>query len=87
MLDTATIHAYIPVSDVLRARKFYEETLGLKPRSLYAGGAIYECGGATAFLEGQHRHGRRGQDRMVQGHRGEHPGHQPEPLTAAVTSR
>ena len=50
MLDTATIHAYIPVSDVLRARKFYEETLGLQPRSFYAGGVIYQCGGATAFM-------------------------------------
>src|ERR1700741_2858369 len=50
MLDTATIHAYIPVSDVLRARKLYEETLGLKPRSFYAGGVVYECGGAGVFM-------------------------------------
>ena len=50
MLDTATIHAYIPVSDVLRARKFYEEKLGLKPKSMYAGGVTYECGGATVFM-------------------------------------
>jgi predicted enzyme related to lactoylglutathione lyase len=50
MLTDATIHAYIPVADVLRARKFYEETLGLKPRSFYAGGVIYQCGGATAFM-------------------------------------
>ena len=50
MLSTATIHAYIPVSDVSRARKFYEEKLGLAPKAMYAGGVIYECGGASAFM-------------------------------------
>ena len=50
MLSDATIHAYIPVSDVSRARKFYEEKIGLKPKAMYAGGVIYECGGAAAFL-------------------------------------
>ena len=50
MLSGATIHAYIPVSNLSRARKFYEETLGLKPREESAGGVIYECGGATAFM-------------------------------------
>jgi len=50
MLSTAPIRAYIPASDVSRARKFYEGTLGLKPKQEYAGGAIYECGGAEVFL-------------------------------------
>ena len=50
MLNDATIHAYIPVRDVARARKFYEGTLGLKPKEEDAGGVIYECGGAQAFL-------------------------------------
>ena len=50
MLSAATIHAYIPVSDVARARKFYEGTLGLKPKGDYAGGVIYECGGSEVFL-------------------------------------
>ena len=50
MLSTAPIRAYIPVSNVSRARKFYEETLGLRPRADYAGGVIYECGGAEAFM-------------------------------------
>jgi predicted enzyme related to lactoylglutathione lyase len=50
MLSEATIHAYIPVSDVARARKFYEGTLGLKPKQEYAGGVIYECGGAEVFM-------------------------------------
>ncbi len=50
MLRDAPICAYIPVSDVPRARKFYEEKVGLKPREQYAGGVIYECGGTEAFL-------------------------------------
>ena len=50
MLSAATIHAYIPVSNVARARKFYEEKLGLEPKGDYAGGVIYECGGAEVFM-------------------------------------
>ena len=50
MLKDAPIRAYIPVSDVRRARKFYEERIGLQPKGEYAGGVIYECGGAEAFL-------------------------------------
>jgi predicted enzyme related to lactoylglutathione lyase len=50
MLKTAPIRAYLPASDVARARKFYEERIGLVPREEYAGGVIYECGGAEVFL-------------------------------------
>ena len=50
MLANAPIRAYIPVSDVARARRFYEKTLGLKPKQEYAGGVIYECGGAEVFM-------------------------------------
>lgn len=50
MLSTAPIRAYIPASNVSRARKFYEQTVGLKPKEEYAGGMIYECGGAEVFL-------------------------------------
>ncbi len=50
MLSKATIHAYIPVSDVTRARRFYEEKVGLRPKQEYAGGVIYECGGAEVFM-------------------------------------
>ena len=50
MLSTAPIRAYIPASNVARARKFYEELIGLKPKEAYAGGVIYECGGAEVFL-------------------------------------
>jgi predicted enzyme related to lactoylglutathione lyase len=50
MLKNAPIRAYIPVSDVGRARKFYEQTVGLVPKLEYAGGVIYECGGAEVFM-------------------------------------
>ena len=50
MLSTAPIRAYIPVSNVSRARQFYEETLGLRPKQEFAGGVIYECGGVEVFM-------------------------------------
>ena len=51
MLKTARIVPYIPVTNVARARKFYEEKLGLKPKEEYAGGVIYECGdGSWVFM-------------------------------------
>src|SRR5712691_1994466 len=51
MLRNAAIVPYIPVADVGRARKFYEEKVGLKPREEYAGGVIYECGkGSWVFM-------------------------------------
>ena len=51
MLTNAPIVPYIPVADVARARKFYEGTLGFKPKEEYAGGVIYECGnGSWVFM-------------------------------------
>src|SRR5215475_272073 len=50
MLKTAPIRAYIPASDVSRARKFYEQSVGLTPKEHYAGGVIYECGGTEVFM-------------------------------------
>ena len=51
MLKQAPIVPYIPVADMDRARKFYEEKVGLKPREEYAGGVIYECGkGSWVFM-------------------------------------
>jgi predicted enzyme related to lactoylglutathione lyase len=50
MLKNAPIRAYLPASDVARARRFYEEIVGLEPREEYAGGVIYECAGAEVFL-------------------------------------
>jgi predicted enzyme related to lactoylglutathione lyase len=51
MLKNAPIVPYIPVSDVARARKFYEEKVGLQLKEEYARGAIYECGkGSWVFM-------------------------------------
>ena len=50
MLMNAPIRAYIPVSDLARARQFYEDKVGLQPKELYAGGAIYDCGGTEVFM-------------------------------------
>jgi catechol 2,3-dioxygenase-like lactoylglutathione lyase family enzyme len=47
MLKDAAIVPYIPVANVARARKFYEEKVGLKPSEEYAGGVIYECGDSS----------------------------------------
>jgi predicted enzyme related to lactoylglutathione lyase len=50
MLSTAPIRAYIPVTNVARARKFYEEIIGLRPKEEYAGGVIYACGNTEVFM-------------------------------------
>ncbi len=51
MLKDAALVPYIPVSDVARARRFYEQKVGLKPKEEYAGGVIYECGkGSWVFM-------------------------------------
>ena len=51
MLKNSPIVPYIPVADVDRARKFYEEKIGLVPKEVYAGGVIYECGsGSWVFM-------------------------------------
>jgi hypothetical protein len=44
MLKDAPIVPYIPASDVARARRFYEDKVGLVPREEIAGGVVYECG-------------------------------------------
>lgn len=50
-LSHASIVPYIPVADVPRARKFYEEILGLRVSEEFAGGVIYECGnGSWVFM-------------------------------------
>jgi catechol 2,3-dioxygenase-like lactoylglutathione lyase family enzyme len=52
MLGVAPIVACVPVSDIARARRFYEEKLGLVPKEEYGGGAglIYEGGQGTTFF-------------------------------------
>src|SRR5215510_12397242 len=48
MLQNAPMYSYIPAKDVARARKFYEEKLGFKPKQETAGGVVYEFAKGTA---------------------------------------
>ena len=50
MLNQSPIVAYVPVSDVARARKFYEETLGFEPLEKTEVGVMYESGKSTRFF-------------------------------------
>jgi predicted enzyme related to lactoylglutathione lyase len=51
MLQQSPLYAYIPAKDVARARRFYEEKLGLKPKQEIAGGVAYEFAkGTGCFL-------------------------------------
>jgi predicted enzyme related to lactoylglutathione lyase len=50
MLSNAPIRAYLPASDVARARTFYEGVVGLVPKEEFSGGVIYDCGGSEVFL-------------------------------------
>jgi catechol 2,3-dioxygenase-like lactoylglutathione lyase family enzyme len=48
MLQRFPLYAYIPASDVARARRFYEDKLGFQPKQETAGGVVYEFGDKTA---------------------------------------
>jgi predicted enzyme related to lactoylglutathione lyase len=48
MLQHAPMYAYIPARDVARARRFYEDKVGLRPGPESAGGVVYEFGRGTA---------------------------------------
>jgi len=51
MLQSSPMYAYIPASDVARARRFYEGKLGFLPKQEVAGGVVYEfAGGTSCFL-------------------------------------
>ena len=47
MLQRFPMYAYIPVKDVARARKFYQQKLGFRPKDEVAGGVVYEFGERT----------------------------------------
>jgi len=52
MLQNHPMYAYIPARDLPRARAFYEQKVGLKPKQEIAGGVVYESAGRTAcFLD------------------------------------
>jgi predicted enzyme related to lactoylglutathione lyase len=48
MLQNAPMYSYIPARDVARARRFYEDKVGLKPKQEIAGGVVYESAKGTA---------------------------------------
>ena len=47
MLQKSPMYAYIPVSNLARARQFYEGKLGFTPGRETAGGVEYELGSGT----------------------------------------
>jgi catechol 2,3-dioxygenase-like lactoylglutathione lyase family enzyme len=48
MLQDSPLYAYIPASDLARARRFYEGNLGFRPKEASEGGVVYEFGRGTA---------------------------------------
>ena len=48
MLQDSPMYAYLPATDVARARAFYEGTLGFRPAEEIAGGVVYRSGSGTA---------------------------------------
>jgi len=50
MLAQARTHAALPATDLARARRFYEEVLGLVPEEVMPGGVLYGTAAGTRFL-------------------------------------
>ena len=51
MLHDFAMYAYIPARDLARARRFYEDKVGLEPKQETNGGVVYEFAkGTAAFL-------------------------------------
>lgn len=51
MLQQSPMYAYLPATDVARARRFYEQTLGFHPSEEIAGGVVYKfANGTGCFL-------------------------------------
>ncbi len=50
MLASCYLYPTIPAHDLNRARKFYEQKLGLTPAYEVDSGLIYECGGNSQFF-------------------------------------
>jgi predicted enzyme related to lactoylglutathione lyase len=50
MLSTSQVTAYVPVSDLARARRFYEEKLGFRPLDMNDAGVMYESGKGSRFF-------------------------------------
>ena len=50
MLTDKKTYATLPTSDLARARRFYEEALGLRPEMVTEGGVMYGSGGTQFFV-------------------------------------
>jgi catechol 2,3-dioxygenase-like lactoylglutathione lyase family enzyme len=50
VLSQSPIIAYVPVSDLARAKKFYEDTLGFRALESSDVGSMYESGKGTRFF-------------------------------------
>ena len=51
MLQDSPLYAYLPAQDIARARRFYEDKLGFRPKQEIAGGIVYAfANGTAAFL-------------------------------------
>jgi catechol 2,3-dioxygenase-like lactoylglutathione lyase family enzyme len=48
MLQESPMYAYLPATNVTRARAFYEQKLGFRPSEEVAGGVVYNFAGGTA---------------------------------------
>ncbi|MBK0391498.1 VOC family protein [Ramlibacter algicola] len=48
MLQDSPLYAYIPARDLARARRFYEDKVGLHAKEETNGGVVYQFGGGTA---------------------------------------
>jgi len=48
MLQRHPLYAYLPATDVARARRFYEQQLGFEPGETLDGGVTYRFEGGTA---------------------------------------
>jgi predicted enzyme related to lactoylglutathione lyase len=50
MLNDAKVTANIPAADLVRARQFYADKLGLTPTQENPGGLVYSTAGGTSFF-------------------------------------
>jgi len=47
MLQKAPMYAYLPAKDIARAKRFYEQKVGLKAKEERNGGVVFELGNHT----------------------------------------
>ena len=53
MLKSCRVHTTLPTADLARARGFYENTLGIPPKTELPSGIFYDCGEGTSFVLSQ----------------------------------